>query len=88
MPPSRAREGLRLIRAAPARARTAIDLCEVAFTGSAGIGAVLSIRGAAIAAVIGLTLRVPSRAARRVLDLTGLFGALVIEVPPDAVAAA
>jgi anti-sigma B factor antagonist len=54
--------------------RLTIDLAQIRFMDSAGLGALLSIRERAEGLGIEMTLANPSRPVRRILEVTGMGG--------------
>jgi anti-sigma B factor antagonist len=61
-----------------------LDLAEVDFIDSTGVGALVAIRNLAIERAVTLTLRDPSEPARRILELSTLVEVFTVETsgPP------
>jgi anti-anti-sigma factor len=61
-----------------------LDLAGVGFIDSTGVGALVAVRNLAIDREAALTLRDPSRPARRILELSTLVDVFTVEmsVPP------
>lgn len=60
-----------------------LDLTAVPFMDTVGLGALLATRSAVLEHGGSLTIRNPSRAVRRVLDVTGLAALLIESTNPD-----
>jgi len=56
-----------------------LDLAHTSFVDSSGLVVLLDVRAATSSAGVGLTLRRPSRAVRRVLELTELVSVFAVE---------